>query len=492
MNPFLLLFVGSLIILLVISGVILWRKFRNPTKSLNNSNFLSAFEKLYTIMATAVTLEDTAQQLADVLAFELGFQAGVLSIVDKKNMTIKRIAVSHTEAGLIGLKLLPIPYKSIGIPLTYERNILIQAIKERKPMVTDDMYDLFVPILPKETITNLQRIMKIKTSFVYPIISKDEVIGTMIFSISGKKDDLPPIQKEAIRRVMEVVGVVLDRVYLYEKLAETSKNLEIANEKLKELDKLKDDFVSIASHELRTPMTAIRSYAWMALNRSDIPLSEKMKKYLTRTLVSTERLINLVNDMLNISRIESGRIEVLPKAFDLMELVSDVVSEVEAKAKEKSLHIKSYNVVLPKVYADPDKVHQVLLNLIGNAMKFTPERGLIELSFMADGQFVDVSVKDSGVGISQEDLPRLFKKFGRLDNSYVAAATSGGTGLGLFICKSLVELMGGRIWVTSQGRNRGTTFTFSLPQASSQILAHPERYTKKPTGEVKALEPASL
>lgn len=282
-------------------------------------------------------------------------------------------------------------------------------------------------------------------------------------------------------------------ITLKEEVDRATKDLQVANIKLKELDQLKDDFVSVASHELRTPMTAIRSYVWMALNRPDIKLSEKMHRYLDRTLISTERLINLVNDMLNVSRIESGRVEITPKVLDIAALVSGIVEDILPKAEEKMIRVDILKTPVPQVFADGEKVQQILLNLLGNALKFTPIEGTITISFLGDGNGVDISVKDSGVGITKEDLSRLFKKFGRLDNSYVAAATSGGTGLGLYISKSLVELMGGKIWVSSEGVGKGTTFTFSLPAATKEVISQAQQYTKVAVGgEAKALEPVAI
>lgn len=282
-------------------------------------------------------------------------------------------------------------------------------------------------------------------------------------------------------------------VTLTQEVEKATKDLKVANLKLQELDKLKDDFVSIASHELRTPMTAIRSYVWMALHKADIPLSQKLQRYLYRTLISTERLINLVNDMLNISRIESGRVQITPQVFDIQSIVKEVVTEVDIKAKEKNLQLKIVeDPTLPKVFADPDKVHQVLLNLVGNALKFTPANGVITLSFFSDGKEVEVLVKDSGVGILKEDLAKLFTKFGRLESSYEHSSSTGGTGLGLYICKSLINMMKGRVWATSEGIGKGTTFIFTLPVASAKVLANAEKYHLKPQGEAKGLEPVSI
>ena len=332
----------------------------------------------------------------------------------------------------------------------------------------------------------------IKTLVLSPIMRSNNLIGVLTL---GTLRDITEIKDEE----KELTMVITNLVNFSFKIQDTENNLSQVteevykmNSKLHELDKLKDDFVSIASHELRTPMTAIRSYAWMALNRSDVQLSEKMKKYLQRTLVSTERLINLVNDMLNVSRIESGRLEIAPVVMDVQNLMGEVLIEIDAKAKEKNLRVINSNMQMPKVFADPNKVHQILLNLLGNALKFTKESGKIEISYYNDGYSVEVSVKDDGVGISAEDLARLFKKFSRLDNSYIAASSAGGTGLGLYICKSLVEMMKGKIWAKSEGLNKGTTFVFSLPIATPQVLKEAEKYHYKPEGEARLLEPVAI
>lgn len=475
-----------LVFLIYIAKLNLEKELREKDK------FLSALHKLYGIMVSLVTLEETAQKLTDAIAFELGFQAGVLSLIDDKTGTLKRVAVSHTPAGLIGIRMLPVPYKAIGIPLDYYDNIIIRAIHEKKPQVTKRMYDLFTPRLQAALVDRLQRLMNIKTSFIYPIFSKDKVIGAMIFSISGDEKEISPSQKESIRRIIDVVGLVIDRVYLYEELARTSKSLEQANLKLRQLDKLKDDFVSVTSHELRTPMTAIRSYAWMALNKADINLTEKMKKYLSRVIVSTDRLINLVNDMLNVSRIEAGKIEINPRAFDINELVNEVIDEVRPRALERGITLFVMADKILRVFADEDKVHEVLLNLVGNSLKFTQSGETITISFFSDGQVVETSVRDTGSGIAQEDLSRLFQKFGRLDNSYVSLSSAGGTGLGLYISKSLIELMHGKIWVKSEGLGKGATFTFSLPLASQEVLREAKKYQIRAEGEAKELEPVAI
>lgn len=484
------------VVALAIIGVIAYihQLYSKRAKDLEERNRrLTALRKLDEIMMSSTTdLLEVAQKVTDAISFELGFEIGVLALIDEEKQLLRRVAMSRTPTGLKAKQVLPIPYERLEVPLSAEQNITVQVVKTGKKKVTHDLYDVFVPALDRPTALKIQQTVQVKTSLVYPLKTRGKTIGVMIVSIAREEHQLSTYEKETIENLVDFVAMAMDNAILYQNLKVTSLKLEQANIRLQELDKLKDDFVSITSHELRTPMTAIRSYAWMALNRADVPLSDKLKKYLSRTLLSTERLINLVNDMLNISRIESGRIAITPTTFDIAQLVSEVITEVAERAKERGLSLQLIRSAAPQVFADPDKVHQVLLNLIGNALKFTNVNGKIWVDFFSDGQIVEVSIRDNGIGIAREDLPRLFTKFGRLDNSYVAAATSGGTGLGLFICKSLVEMMGGRIWADSSGLGKGSTFTFSLPAATPGILRQSAKFSRKVAGEAKTLEPVAI
>ena len=355
------------------------------------------------------------------------------------------------------------------------------------------MHDIQIGILTPETSRHIQVSLNLKSLFVYPIFVKNKVTGVMSYGTTIGKEKFSSFEFDIMEEFTKDVASVLENAWLYLNLRETSHELQRANEKLRQLDHLKDDFVSVASHELRTPMTAIRSYAWMALHRSDVPLSKTLEKYIARILISTERLINLVNDMLNVSRIESGRIEINPEPVDLLSLAHDIIDELYySRSPAKKAEFAVLEKPIPKVLADPDKLRQVLLNLVGNSLKFTPNGGKIIFDFFTDGKVVETSVIDSGVGMSRDDLSKLFSKFGRLDNSYTAAATSGGTGLGLYISKKLVELMHGKIRANSEGLNKGSTFTVLLPVATADNMKNIDTYRVKPKGEAKGLESVAI
>lgn len=459
---------------------------------------LESLWRLTKILMENLEFEDVVYKVVNSLLNELGYlksgyRVVVLSLVDEKIGGLKRIALSQTDEAIKAKSVSTIPFEKIVIPFNAINNLGIKVLITGKPEVTSYWPDILTPPLTKEAALTNQQASGIKTSMVYPVFVSNKPIGTLIFSMIKEYKDVSEEEKDLLSGFTDLIGLAVQNSMLFTSLRESTEKLKEANQKLYELDKLKDDFVSVASHELRTPMTAIRSYAWMALHRSDVPLSKNLERYITRILISTERLINLVNDMLNVSRIESGRIEINPEPVDLLSLIKDIVDEVYySKSEEKNIQFAVLEKPIPKAFVDPEKIRQVFLNLVGNSLKFTPNGGKITFDFFTDGRVVEVGVSDTGVGISKEDISKLFHKFSRLDNSYTAAATSGGTGLGLYISKSLVDLMHGRIWVRSEGIGKGTTFTVALPIATASVIKDLEHYRIKPQGEVKRLEPVAI
>ncbi len=238
---------------------------------------------------------------------------------------------------------------------------------------------------------------------------------------------------------------------------------DITQEKM--LEKSKDEFISITSHELRTPMTIIKSYLWMLGNPKYGQLTEKQLDCLAKAQGGVERMLDMINDTLSASRIDQNALQLKVEELDIRSTLEGIVQDFSLKAKEKGLQFScDIEESCQCVYADRDKLQELLVNLLGNSIKFTPS-GWIKLTVerTKDG-FVRFTVRDSGKGIDKEDIKRLFHKFGRIDNSYQTIAESGGTGLGLYIVKNLVENMGGAVGVESEGLDKGSTFWFTLPE----------------------------
>jgi signal transduction histidine kinase len=232
-----------------------------------------------------------------------------------------------------------------------------------------------------------------------------------------------------------------------------------------EVDRLKSEFVATVSHELRTPMTSIKGYVDILLMGAAGAMNENQTHFLEIVRSNTERLSILVNDLLDISRIEAGRVSLSMQAVDLRELADDIIADLLRRSQEENKPIGMMLDAppdLPRVRGDIERVRQIMDNLVDNAYHYTPENGQITIGMHSVDGLVQVDVKDNGIGIPLSDQDRVFERFYRGEHPLVLATP--GTGLGLAIVRQLVTMHGGRIWMDSTGIvGDGSTFSFTLP-----------------------------
>lgn len=241
-------------------------------------------------------------------------------------------------------------------------------------------------------------------------------------------------------------------------------DLQTANEELKRADQAKTRFFSVINHEMRSPLTAIIGYTALLLSRKDV--TDDQREMIGIVSKGSERLLDLVNNILDVSRIEDGRMSLVQREMDIGAAVQQTLGVVEPMAQKKRLKIQTDILpAVPSVYADPKRVGQILTNLLSNAVKYTPDTGWVRVVVSPNGQegMVEVRVSDSGIGIPVDQLPTIFDRFSRVERAEIHHTV--GTGLGLSIAKGLVEAHGGKIWVESE-EGVGTCFHFTLPVAA--------------------------
>ncbi len=287
-----------------------------------------------------------------------------------------------------------------------------------------------------------------------PLRLGEEYLGT-VYLLSRPAQRVQRGAEELLDAIGGQLAIAVRNVQFTQELA-------AANEELLHVDRLKSDFLATMSHELRTPLTSIVGYTDMLISGLAGEVSDKQRALLRSVLNSSDTLLNLINDLLDLTKVEAGKMDLSLEPVDLKAVVGDVLSVVGPKAREKNIEVSSLLPgALPPLLADASRLEQVLMNLVTNAVKFTPEFGSVTIEGrpLSTG-FVEVRVSDTGIGIRAEDFDRIFERFSQIDNT--STRSQGGTGLGLAITRDLIHLHGGTITVQSQA-GKGSVFVFTIP-----------------------------
>jgi PAS domain S-box-containing protein len=279
---------------------------------------------------------------------------------------------------------------------------------------------------------------------------------------------LSPVAFEDDFRVTAIIRDVTERRANEEKIRAVNQQLEARNREVERANRLKSEFLASMSHELRTPLHTIIGFTELLVEEIEGPLNDKQKRFLTHVHKDSLHLLELINDILDLSKIEAGRMELKPQSFLARDAAEEVMATIRPQAAAKSQKLENH-IGDCAIFADRIRFKEILSNLLSNAVKFTPERGEINVYSGCTDGFVDFSVADTGIGIPVDELSSIFDKF------YQAAATTKGiregTGLGLAITKRLVELHGGTINVSSVP-GQGSRFTFHLPSTNTGRRKH--------------------
>lgn len=330
-------------------------------------------------------------------------------------------------------------------------------LKTKKLIWNDKMYELFD--LDKSKIHTTEELLEKSRAAILP---EDQRLTTKQreeeLSKGGKYDITfrVKLKNSSIRYLRsygtaEKTGDKVTKIY--------GINFDVTREK--EVDKAKTEFVSLASHQLRTPLTAIKWYAEILSDEKKSHLSSTEKKYLSQIIDGNERMIELVNDLLNVSRLDLGTFNVEPKSTDLIKLAKTITSDMTPQIETKHIKlVQKYDKELPPIMTDPKLMRVVIENILSNSVKYTPDKGSVDISIVKEKDNFLISIQDNGMGIPDAQQKQIFTKLFRADNATTSAAE--GTGLGLYMVRGIVENAGGKIWFESK-ENKGTTFFVTLP-----------------------------
>ncbi|MCK4745086.1 GAF domain-containing sensor histidine kinase [Candidatus Parcubacteria bacterium] len=371
-------------------------------------------------------------------------------------------------------------YKKNILNLIKNRSLLRYFSKICQPIILSELKTIINSLSDNKIKIGLSKTMdemkKNKIEIILPLIIRKKIIGVLII---GKKNGYKDYNKQDIG-ILKIIAsqsaVAIENALLYEQTQKFNKTMQTEvkkatnrlqkiNRRLRKFDRAKSEFISIASHQLRTPLSIIKGYTSLILDGSYGLVNKKLLPHLRQVYESNQRMINLVDDLLDVTRIESNKIIFNFKKTKLENLIKQAIAEFQPAIQEKKLNLKfecGQNV--PAVKIDEIKIKEVLTNLLDNAIKYT-NRGSIDINLKSiknkSGKFLILSIIDTGSGIYKEDLPFIFQKFARGNKSSLVHTE--GIGLGLYICRKIIEAHKGKIGVKSGGKNKGSEFFIKLP-----------------------------
>ena len=301
----------------------------------------------------------------------------------------------------------------------------------------------------------------IKSIYFSKLVARQKLVGVMAIGSIGPASEFEASDLNLLQRLGEAVGIALDNKLLFEENQLVLQELKKANSRLKELDHTKDEFISMASHQLRTPLTTIKGYLSMVLEGDVGPVTKNEKQMIQQAFDSAERMVFLIADLLNVSRLQSGKFVIENQPTDLDKMVEAEVNQLQETAKNHHLTLTYQKPEkLPLFNLDETKIRQVVMNFLDNAIYYTPAGGSIVCKVELTQNSVNYTVTDTGLGVPAADQHHLFSKFYRAGNA--RKMRPDGTGLGLFMAKKVIVAQGGAI-IFSSTEGKGSTFGFSFP-----------------------------
>lgn len=422
---------------------------------------LTALHQAGLLFSATLDRDTLLERVLETLTRDLHYDRAMVSMFDPLRAVIRHVRVIGASDEVLAYS------QDCEVSVTDRNSLEGMAVLQGLPLLVPDVQTVWQKLHPMNR--RLAELSRTKSLIIVPLKAKDHILGTLTVDRTHEpsltKDDL-----ELMTTLANQVAIALDNAAAYQQIEEWNVGLELKirerTEALEQADRLRSQFLSHVSHELRTPLTSIKGFVQNLLDGLTGPLNEKQQRYLFRMLDNSDRLIRMIEDLLDLTRIEAGRLEVHPVDVDLESCLTDAIEQLRplASAKRQRLGLSAGDTRI-EVWADRDRLIQVAVNLLQNAVKYTPEGGEITVAIeSSSARFVRILVRDTGPGIPAEDLDKIFDPFFRVQQGQRSGPK--GLGLGLSIVKTLVELLGGSV-LAKNGSAGGAEVSFTLPLRST-------------------------
>nr|MBU1328657.1 GAF domain-containing sensor histidine kinase [Candidatus Omnitrophota bacterium] len=408
-------------------------------------------------ISSTFNIENIFSLINQPFVLKLGFSKLLIMLKDDlSGMLVTKNSIGYSDAEI----------KTIELDLNKRRfaNLLF---KKEKPL-----------LINRDTESTSQEyalldILNTESFITAPIAVKDESVGFILMGNTSLHGKVAEGDSELLSIFANQIGTAIESTKLYTELfgshkelerrvTERTHELEKLNEELKKLNKMKSDFISSVSHELRTPLTSIKGYASILMTGKLGDVLPAQKERLEKIDKHSNSLVHLINNLLDIARIESGKVQMEMKDISIKEMLDSIVDIITPQVKEKNISLKiNSKIKFDRIKVDPSQMERVFLNLLSNAVKFTPEKGMVIIEIEEKNDAIQFSIEDTGIGIPSQDIPKVFQEFFRADNALDQKIK--GSGLGLSLIKKIIEAHKGKIWFDSE-LGKGSKFTFTLPK----------------------------
>jgi signal transduction histidine kinase len=428
----------------------------------SRNSFLENLQRITNLITRTLSFKSVTRDIVNSISDDLGYVGGILLLVDRDKDRIYIEAYSQSHLAKKAISLLPKPIKEYDSILSKANTLSAKVVRTGQIQTSKSFSDFVAPPVPRQVANLIQKLMGIQTTVGVPIYSEDRIVGAIIFLIDKDEEKVSDMDFSMMNALANQTGIVFKNLELVNEIQKANKQLQVANYHLKQLDEAKSEFMSIASHQLRTPLAGIMGYLSMLQEGDFGAMTPDQSKVIADVFDGSRRLIRMVNLFLNVTRIEAGRFKLNITKVDIVKVIQSEVKELRPTTAKKKLKL---NFIVPKekipqLNVDEDKIKDVVLNLVDNAIKYT-EKGGITVTVQKKDNNVLIIVKDTGVGINPTDAEKLFSKFVR--GSGISRLSPDGSGLGLFIARKIVDAHKGKIWAESEGEGKGSKFSVELP-----------------------------